>query len=56
MRSHPVSPPPALVAKTVAALERIVLPPSELLELWEEAEEDGSWVEAVAELKGRVGA
>src|SRR5204863_164572 len=52
VRSHPVSPPPALVAKTVAALERIVLPPSELLELWEEAEEGGSWVEAVAELKG----
>ena len=56
VRSHPVSPPPALVAKTVAALERIVRPPSELLDLWEEAEEGGSWVEAVAELKGRIGA
>ncbi len=54
VRAHRIAPPPALVAKTVAALDRVVAAPSELLELWNEAEEQGGWVEAVAELKRRV--
>src|SRR2546429_3700750 len=37
-------------------LERIVLPPSELLALWEEAEEGGSWrsEEHTSELQSRL--
>jgi len=54
VRSHRLTPPPALVAKAVAALERIVVAPSDLLELWQEGEDDGGWVEAVVELKARV--
>jgi hypothetical protein len=53
VRSHPQNPPAALVAKAVAVLERIVVEPSELLELWQEGEGDG-WLDSVAELKGRV--
>ncbi len=54
VRSHRLVPPAALVAKAVAALTRIVSAPSELLELWEEGEDSGSWTDAVAELKQRV--
>ena len=54
VRSHRLTPPPVLVAKTIAALDRIVVAPSDLLELWQEGEDDGGWVEAVAELKHRV--
>jgi hypothetical protein len=55
VRSHPQTPPPALVAKAVATLERIVVEPSELLDLWTEGGGDSDgWVDTVAELKGRV--
>ncbi len=54
VRSHHVVPPAALVAKAVAALARIISAPSELLELWQEGEDGGGWVDAVAELKERV--
>jgi len=55
VRSHRLTPPPALVAKAVAALERIVVEPSELLALWTEGgEDDSGWADTVAELKGRV--
>ncbi len=54
VRSHRIVPPAALVAKAVAALTRIVSAPSELLELWEEGEDGGGWVDAVAELKQRA--
>ncbi len=53
VRSHQQMPAPELVAKAVAALERIVVEPSELLELWEEGE-DGGWLDSVSELKARV--
>jgi hypothetical protein len=54
VRSHPIVPPPALLAKAVAALERILAPPSELLEEWDEAGEAGAWSESIMELKHRV--
>jgi len=54
VRAHRLTPPPALVAKAMRALERIVVSPSELLDLWEEGEDDGGWVDAVAELRNRV--
>src|ERR687895_2314243 len=52
VRAHPIAPPPALVTKALAALDRVVTPPSELYELWDETDLDG-WLDAVAELKGR---
>jgi len=54
VRSHAITPPPALVSKTVAALERVLTPPSDLLAEWGEADESGAWSEAIAELKHRV--
>lgn len=54
VRSHPMQPPDAVVGRAVAALERIVTATSELLELWNETDEDGAWVSAVNELKKRV--
>lgn len=53
VRSHPIVPPKALVQQAIAALTRVTTAPSELLELWEETDAEG-WLEAVAELKGRL--
>jgi hypothetical protein len=53
VRAHPIAPPPGLVTKALAALDRVMTPPSELRGLWEETDLDG-WLDAVAELKGRV--
>lgn len=55
VRGHAITPPSALVAKATHALERLVVNPSELVELWSDAEETGGWTDAVAELKQRVG-
>lgn len=54
VHNHPLRPPNALVENAVRALDRIVVAPSELLELWSEAEDPGGWTEAVAELRQRV--
>jgi hypothetical protein len=54
VRSHPITPPPELVAKALAALERILAPPSDLLKEWDEADEGGAWSESIMELKHRV--
>jgi uncharacterized protein DUF4259 len=54
VRSHALTPSPALVAKAVAVLDRIIVAPSELLELWEEGTDDAGWTDAVTELKHRV--
>jgi hypothetical protein len=54
VRAHRIAPPPALVTKALAALDRVMAPPSELRELWEETNELDGWLDAVAELKGRL--
>jgi hypothetical protein len=54
VRSHRQTPPPALVAKAVQVLDRIIVEPSELLELWTEGADDGSWTDSVADLRRRV--
>lgn len=54
VRSHPTEPPAELIAKAVAVLRRITTAPSDLLELWDEQEEAGRWVDEVRELEGRV--
>src|SRR5438105_3797871 len=38
VESHPIKPPENLVQAALAVIDRILCPPSELLELWEEAD------------------
>lgn len=54
VRANPITAPRNLVDKAVAALDRIVARPSELLELWDESGEAEPWVESVRELRGRL--
>lgn len=54
VRANPFTAPSALVEKAVAVLDRVLTPPSELLELWEETDEAGAWIQAVRELRGRL--
>jgi hypothetical protein len=50
-----VKPSPALAAKAQRALDRILTEPSELLELWEDVEEEvDNWKAAVQDLKARL--
>lgn len=53
VKDHPISPPPALVARAEAAIERILGPDSELRELWEEAG-DEEWRASVEDLRVRM--
>jgi hypothetical protein len=47
--------PPESLARTARqVLERILVAPSELLEIWGEAEDGDAWFEAVKDLKGRI--
>lgn len=49
--------PPESLARTARqALDRVMIAPSELLELWGEAEDGDAWFEAVKELKARISA
>lgn len=48
---HPQEVPWKLARKTVAALDRILTEPSELLELWSETEDYDAWQSSVVELK-----
>jgi hypothetical protein len=43
-----------LVAKAVSATERIISPPSELLELWEEVSDGPAWKQEVEQLRSRL--
>jgi len=48
---HPQDVPWKLAKKTVAALDRILTEPSELLELWSETEDFDAWQTSIVELK-----
>jgi hypothetical protein len=54
VRANPITPTAERVAKTAQALDRIVVRPSELLELWDEIGKAEAWVEAVRQLRGRL--
>jgi hypothetical protein len=43
-----------LVAKAVSAIERIISPPSELLELWEESSNGSAWKQELKKLESRL--
>jgi hypothetical protein len=49
-----IVPSPELASKARRALDRILVEPSELLELWEEGDDSGEWRASVNELKGRI--
>ncbi len=55
VRAHPHLPWATVVPKALAALERIVVQPSDLLSCWEESGGGEEWIEAVRELRGRLG-
>lgn len=54
--SHPRQPSPELVAQAVAAIDRVLAEPSELLELWSDSDEFARWRAAVLDLRQRVAA
>lgn len=49
-----LTPPPALVGKAHAAIDRILAADSELAELWAESDEFDAWKAAVVALRGRL--
>jgi 2-methylcitrate dehydratase PrpD len=51
--AHPEDPSEMLLEGALAAIDRIVRAPSELLELWEEGDVE-AWKTAVADLRARV--
>jgi hypothetical protein len=53
VKTHPTKVSPDLVESAIAAIDRILTPPSELLELWQETD-DAEWREAVENLRARV--
>src|SRR5689334_21164695 len=50
VKAHRMDPPMSLRELARAALARVVRPPSELLELWDESQESGEWTASIAEL------
>lgn len=49
-----LQPPPALVQKAHAAIDRILGEDSELMELWDDSDSLDEWKRAVEELRSRV--
>lgn len=56
VESHPGQPSTQLVEQAISVIDRIMTPPSELLELWSETDEIARWRDAVAGLRQRLAA
>lgn len=56
VEAHPITPDTAVVEQALFVTKRVLAPPSELLELWEESGEVKEWIEKVNNLKNRVAA
>jgi len=54
VENHPLEPTAALVEKATKAIQRILLEPSELMELWQESDELENWKTSLEDLKLRV--
>ncbi|MDH5640946.1 MAG: DUF4259 domain-containing protein, partial [Nitrospira sp.] len=52
--AHRIPVPATLAHKALAAIERILAAPSELVDLWQEGEEFEAWQQAVHHLKSRI--
>jgi hypothetical protein len=51
---HRLKVPLELARKAHVVLDRIVAPPSELLELWKEGKDYQSWLNTIVELKSKI--
>ncbi|MEA3308039.1 MAG: DUF4259 domain-containing protein [Chloroflexota bacterium] len=54
VENHPIEPPTDLVNQALAAIDRVLTVPSELMELWDEGGENKEWHDAVEDLRSRV--
>lgn len=54
VEAHPQDVPEALLVKSHQVLDRILVQPSELLELWEESDLFDRWKDSITELKNRI--
>jgi len=52
--NHPLCPPVELIQNALAAIDRIMTSPSELLEVWFEDSDKDEWLKVVADLRSRV--
>jgi len=51
---HKIVPPQGLVDSALKVIDRILTPPSEILELWEEGEDFQKWKDHLDDLKKRL--
>lgn len=49
-----IAPSPELASKARRALDRILVEPSELMELWDDSDDAAAWRASVDELRGRI--
>ncbi len=49
-----VPPSPDVIPKAIAAVDRVVTEPSELMELWQDSDDYEAWQADVADLKARL--
>lgn len=49
-----IAPTPELASKALRALDRILVEPSELMELWDDSDDAAAWRASVDELRGRI--
>jgi hypothetical protein len=56
VEAHPGTPPAGLVTLAVAAIDRVLTEPSELLELWSDSADLDKWKAALTDLRARVSA
>lgn len=54
VKAHPQPTPQDLINLATQALDRILRPPSELLDLWQESEDFDGWKSSVLDLKNRA--
>lgn len=54
VQANPMEPGSELIEQTVAAIDRVLSEPSELLDLWLESDDFDRWREAVSDLRARV--
>jgi hypothetical protein len=52
--AHPLTPPPELLKRANAAIDRILGETSELKELWSDSDETENWLTAVEDLRQRL--
>jgi len=52
--AHKIKPPPALLKRASAAIDRILAKNSELRELWEETDDGDAWRKSVEDLRVRM--